>query len=168
MQIRGEDWGWLHGDRPKGLECSRGHNQRCAQDGAQVCHKSPTVNLHIKGGAGPHHISPLAHSQRAWLCICELWERASTHETERASQEEHSSNIYLTLQLRNASEGFYFNLEADPGPNRQPQSKEEALLSVQSSLCSTQHQLHPLTRGQWPAHTEKRGDRHSYQKQPSQ
>ena len=86
LQIRGEDWGWVHGDGPKGLECGPGHNQGCAQDGAQVCHKSPTVDLHIKGGVGPHHISPLAHSQWAWLCLCELWERASSHETKRSSQ----------------------------------------------------------------------------------
>ena len=86
LQIQGEDWGWVHGDGPKGLECGPSHNQGCSQDGAQVCHKSPTVNLHIKGGVGPHHISPLAHSQRAWLCLCELWERASSHETKRSSQ----------------------------------------------------------------------------------
>ena len=46
-------------DSPEGLECGPGHNEGCAQDGAQVCHKNPIVKLHMKGGVGSRHSSPI-------------------------------------------------------------------------------------------------------------
>ena len=48
----------------------------------------------------------------------------------------------------------------------QPQSKEEALPNIQCRLWSPQHQSHPLSRGEGPAHPEERHGRHPYQKQP--
>ena len=53
----GEDWDWLCGDSLKELERGLGHNWACARHGAQVCHRSPIVNAHVKGGVGPHHSS---------------------------------------------------------------------------------------------------------------
>ena len=49
----------------------------------------------------------------------------------------------------------------------QPQSREEALPNIQRRLWSPQHQTHPLSRGQGPAHTEERCGKNPYQKQPS-
>ena len=74
----GEEWDWLCGDSLKELERGLGHNWACARHGAQVCHRSPIVNAHVKGGVGPHPAALLsASSQWAWLHLYEFWEHAS-------------------------------------------------------------------------------------------
>ena len=50
---------------------------------------------------------------------------------------------------------------------RQPQSKDKALPNIQRKLWLPPHQIHPLPRGQDPAHHKERCDKHPHQKQPS-
>ena len=72
-QIWGEEWDWLHRDSPKGLDCSLGCIQGCAQERACILHR----NLIVKECEGWVGLI-IATSQQVSLHPYKFWKYSGT------------------------------------------------------------------------------------------